>query len=258
MELAEFSVGRSIHQPGWRWSTHTKAHVGTDRCEFRHVGVLFSGTMGVELRDGTRAEISRGQVFDIPPGHDAWTVGDAPIVSVEWAGVHEWLLPAHGERVLATLLITDLVDSTAHAARVGDQQWRRILTAHEEVTRAVLAATRGTEISTTGDGFVAMFDGPAHAIQAAQGIRSRLAAMELRVRQGIHVGEVELSGGNIKGLAVHEAARITAAADGGEILVSEVTKALAVGSGFTFEPRGTFRLKGLQGEYPLFALVMAA
>jgi class 3 adenylate cyclase len=254
VEFGPLAIARTTHEPGWRWSTHVKPVVGTDRCEARHVGYLLSGRMGLELSDGRLFEVGPGCVFDIPPGHDGWTVGDEPIVSIDWTGGLEWLVPAQGERVLAAILFTDIVGSTAHAERVGDRRWRAILSAHDDAVRQLIAAGHGREVTTTGDGFLAVFDGPARAIRTALLIRERVASLGLELRQAIHVGEVELAGGDVHGLAVHEAARILATTGPGEIFVSAVTRALAAGSGYTFTTRGTHELKGFPGQYELFAI----
>lgn len=254
VELGPLTIGRSTHAVGFRWSTHIKPMVGTERCQVRHVGIVAAGRMGVELPDGSILEIGQGGVFDVPPGHDGWTVGDEPLVTIEWSGAMEWLVPAHGERVLASLLFTDIVGSTEHIERLGDRAWRRQIATHDDTVREVLTATRGRESSTTGDGFVALYDAPARAIHAAITIRDRVRATGLELRQGIHVGEVELQGRDIRGRAVHEAARIMAAAGAGEILVSSVASTLASGAGFTFVDRGAHELKGLPGTHQLFAV----
>lgn len=254
VQFGALTVARAAHAPGWRWSTHIRPIVGTDRCQIRHVGVLLSGRMRVELDDGTSIDAGPGTVYDIPPGHDGWTVGDEPAVAIEWTGVLEWLLPAQGERVLASLLFTDIVGSTEVAARLGDRRWRGLLAAHDEAVRHLVAVARGREVTTTGDGFLVVFDGPARAIQTAIDIRDRVRTIGLELRQAVHVGEVELVGGDVRGIAVHEAARIMGAAAGGEILVSSVTRALAGGSGFSFTDRGRHELRGLSGPVDLFAV----
>jgi class 3 adenylate cyclase len=156
--------------------------------------------------------------------------------------------------VLATLLLTDIVDSTATATQLGDRAWRARLVAHDEVVRQVLSDRRGTEVNTTGDGFLARFDGPAQAVEAAVRIRDGVRPLGLAVRQGIHVGEVERRGRDVAGLAVHETARIAGSAEAGEILVSAVARTLAIGSRFTFEPRGPRVLKGVAAPVELFAV----
>jgi class 3 adenylate cyclase len=254
LEFGELAVGRITHEPGWRWSTHIKPLVGTERCQARHIGLVISGRLAFELLDGTIGEAGPDSVYDIAPGHDGWVVGDEPAVVVEWTGVREWLIPAHGERVLATLLFTDIVDSTVHADGLGDHAWRRLLAAHDEAIRELLAQAHGREVATTGDGFLALFDGPARAIGTALAIRARVRALGLELRQAVHVGEVEAAGGQVRGIAVHEAARFMAAAMPGEILTSAITRTLAAGSGFTFESRGAVPLKGLRESYELFGI----
>jgi hypothetical protein len=172
VDLGELTVGRTISQPGWRWSTHVKPLVGGDWCQARHIGVVLSGCMGVVFPDGSEMRLEPDEVYDIAPGHDGFVVGDQPCVSIEWAGLRTFAgaHAGHRSRALLTLLITDLVDSTVHAARLGDTAWRA---------------------------------------QAAED----------------------------------------------EILVSATTRTLGQAAGLEFEDRGTYELKGLEGEWPLSALV---
>jgi len=162
--------------------------------------------------------------------------------------------PESGDRVLATLLFTDIVGSTELAGRLGDTAWRELLGRHNRDVRNVLDRQRGREVTTTGDGFLAVFDGAARAVRAAVAIRDAARALGIEVRTGIHTGEVEVVGDDVRGIAVHEAARIAAAAAGGEILLSVTTTQLASGSELTFEERGERELKGLDGPRKLFAL----
>jgi class 3 adenylate cyclase len=150
------------------------------------------------------------------------------------------------------------VDSTAAAARLGDLRWRELLSSHFAAARSALDRFGGREVKTTGDGLLATFDGPARALRAATAIRTAARNDGLGVRAGIHVGEVELVAGDVRGVAVHATARILARAGEGEILVSETTRVLARGTGLEFEDRGTYELKGLDGEWRLFAFVPAA
>jgi class 3 adenylate cyclase len=255
VELGDFTVAYVVHQPGWHWSEHVRPTVGGEWCQARHVGVMLSGRTGLRLADGTTYELGPHSVVDIPPGHDGWVIGDEPAVMLEWAGIHTFAGPALSKaRALATLLFTDLVDSTKTAARLGDRAWRELLTGHFAVARSALDRFGGREIQTTGDGIVATFDGPANALRAAEAIRDAAARHGLGVRAGVHVGEVEFAGGDVRGVAVHEAARIMGKAAAGEILVSETTRALAQPSGFGFDDRGLQRLKGLEGERRLYAV----
>ena len=254
LELDDMTIGRIVHPPGWRWSTHIHPIVGTEWCEYRHRGFVLSGAMTVSLADGTTHELTAGSAYNIPPEHDSWVVGNDPAVVLEWKGLREWLQPRHGERVLATLLFTDIVNSTVQASSLGDRAWRALLAKHDDTVRQILEETRGHEVNTTGDGFLARFEGPAQALDAAKRIRERIGRLGLEVRQGLHIGEVELVGRDLAGLAVHEAARIVAEAEPGEILVSAIARTLAEGAGFAFESRGTRILKGIQGGRELFAL----
>jgi class 3 adenylate cyclase len=157
------------------------------------------------------------------------------------------------ERVLTTVLFTDIVDSTSQAAEMGDQRWRELINAHHAAVRAQLARYGGTVIRSTGDGFCATFDGPARAIACANGARNAVGELGLDIRAGIHTGEVEVVGGRVEGIAVHIGARITAEARPREVLVSSIVRDLAGGSGIDFEDRGIHDLKGVPGEWHLFA-----
>ncbi|HZG48523.1 MAG TPA: adenylate/guanylate cyclase domain-containing protein [Thermoleophilaceae bacterium] len=157
------------------------------------------------------------------------------------------------ERVLTTVLFTDIVDSTSRAAELGDRPWRELLSAHHATVRAQLARYGGKEIRGTGDGFFATFEGPARAIACAHGALEGVGHLGLDLRAGIHTGEVELVGGKVEGIAVHIGARIAAEARPREVLVSSIVRDLAAGSGIEFEDRGVSALKGVPGEWRLFA-----
>ncbi len=257
VELGDLTVGRLVSEPGWRWSEHVRPKVGGEWCQARHVGFIISGKLGIDFADGTRMEFGPGDVFDVPPGHDGFTVGDEPCVQVEWQGIRAWAGFPTGihSRVLATLLFTDLVDSTEIAAGLGDARWRELLSTQFEAARAELERFGGREVKTTGDGMLATFDGPARALHCAAAIRRTANRHDLHIRAGVHVGEVELVGEDVWGVTVHEAARIMAAAGEDEILVSDLTRALAGASGLAFEDRGTHTFKGLEGEWRLAAFV---
>jgi class 3 adenylate cyclase len=224
------------------------------------VGFTISGRWGVELKDGRRLEFRPGDVFDIPPGHDSWTIGEEPCVTLNWAGLRTFfaskaLLP---ERFLATILFTDIVGSTAKVAELGDTAWAEQLAHLEQTIRGELEQAHGREVGSTGDGVLAIFDGPAVAIRCAGRIRSTVNRLGLQIRAGIHIGEVESSGSDIRGVAVHEAARVMAAANADEILVSETTRALSLASGLEFADHGEHHLKGLDGPRRLHAYLEAA
>jgi class 3 adenylate cyclase len=158
------------------------------------------------------------------------------------------------DRVLGTVLFTDIVDSTRRAADLGDRDWHALLDAHDAVVRSQLARFRGREVNTSGDGFLAMFDGPQRAIRCAMAIRDAVQALGIEVRAGLHTGECEVRGDDIGGIAVHIGARVSALAGPNDVLVSSTLRDLVIGSGIEFEDRGTHDLKGVPGEWRLFAV----
>jgi class 3 adenylate cyclase len=158
------------------------------------------------------------------------------------------------DRVLATVLFTDIVDSTRRAAEMGDRNWRALLDAHDAVVRSQLARFRGREVNTSGDGFLVMFDGPQRAIRCAIAIRDAVQALGIEVRAGLHTGECEVRGDDIGGIGVHIGARVSALAGPNEVLVSSTLRDLVIGSGLEFEDRGAHQLKGVPGEWHLFAV----
>jgi pimeloyl-ACP methyl ester carboxylesterase/class 3 adenylate cyclase len=158
------------------------------------------------------------------------------------------------DRVLATVLFTDIVGSTAKAAELGDRSWRELLERHHAVIRRQLVRFQGTELDTAGDGFFASFDGPARAIRCARAITENVRDLGLEVRAGLHSGECEVMNGKVGGIAVHIGARVASSAGPGEVLVSQTVKDLVAGSGMTFEERGVAELKGVPGEWRLYAV----
>jgi pimeloyl-ACP methyl ester carboxylesterase len=160
----------------------------------------------------------------------------------------------HIDRVLATVVFTDIVGSTERAAALGDRRWTELLHDHNEAIRRELARHRGREISTAGDGFLATFDGPARAIRFAQAAADAVRVLGIDIRAGVHTGEIELSGEDIRGLAVHIGARIAAIAGPHEVIVSSTVKDLVAGSGIVFADRGMSALKGVPGKWRLFAV----
>ena len=256
VELGDITVGHFVNEPGWSWRDCIRPTVGGEWCQARHLGMVISGRLGVEMEDGTNFEVGPDEVFDIPPGHNGWTVGDEPVVQVEWAGIRAFAGFPTGihSRILVTLLFTDVVGSTALAAKLGDARWRELLSKHYESARAELERYRGREVDTTGDGLLATFAAPAPALHCAAAVQKAARAEGLRIRAGVHVGEVETVGRGVRGVAVHEAARIMGEAAGDEILVSEATRLFA-GPDLAFEDRGVHTLKGLDGEWRLSAFV---
>ena len=258
VRIGELVVGRLVLEPGWRWSTHVRPVAGTASCQFHHVGVALSGAMDGRMDDGTTFQVGSGDVFDIPPGHDNWVVGDEPMVSIVWGGWRGWGKPPVGERILTTMVMTDIADSTDRVSTVGDAAWDQLLDRHRALVREILERYRGTEIDTAGDGFLTMFDGAARAVQSALEMGAAARGMGLGIRAGVHTGEVELVPGGIRGLAVHETARIMALGNAGEVLVSSTTRELAAGSGLSFEERGIHVLKGIPDPRQVFAVEGAA
>jgi class 3 adenylate cyclase len=190
--------------------------------------------------------------------HAPWLVDHADLVAEE---VEEFLTGARhagkAERVLSTVLFTDIVGSTERATELGDARWRAVLERHGEVTRAELGRYGGKAVKATGDGFLATFDGPARAIHGTEAIRGAVGGLGIEIRAGIHTGECEIFGEDVGGVAVHIAARVSAMARAGEILVSRTVRDLVVGSGIAFEDRGIHALKGVPGEWSLLAVVPA-
>jgi class 3 adenylate cyclase len=190
------------------------------------------------------------------PGADhlPW-LGDSDAVVGE---IEEFLTGARHEhepdRVLSTVLFTDIVGSTEQAARLGDHRWRDLLDHHDRLVRRELSRFRGREVKTTGDGFLATFDGPARGIRAAAAIRDGMAPMGLQIRSGLHTGEIELRDADVGGMAVHIGARVSAAAAPGEVLVSSTVKDLVAGAGIGFADRGEHALKGVPGQWRLYAV----
>jgi DNA-binding NarL/FixJ family response regulator len=158
------------------------------------------------------------------------------------------------DRILATVMFSDIVASTKRAAQVGDRRWREMLDRHDNLVRELLAAHGGQEINTTGDGFLALFDAPTRAIRCAVAIRDQLRALGIEVRIGLHSGEVELRGDDVGGIAVHIGARVTASAAAGDVVVSSTVRDLVAGSGMGFLDRGRHALKGVPGRWRLFAV----
>jgi class 3 adenylate cyclase len=259
VQLGDASISRSVFEPGAHCALGgrrlTGNHRASESCQAHHTGVILEGRLHVEMDDGSVLDIGPNEVYDVPPGHDGWVVSQEALQAINWSGVRTWLPePASGERVVATLLFTDIVGSTEIAVRLGDGAWRELLGRHYREVRDQLDRYRGREVATTGDGFLAVFDGAARAIRAAIGIRDRAQGIGLEVRVGLHTGEVEVVGDDVRGAAVHEAARIAAAASAGEILVSSTTEQLAAGSGLRFEHKGERTLKGLSGSRTVYAV----
>jgi class 3 adenylate cyclase len=189
------------------------------------------------------------------PGNDHLVVADPDQIVDE---VEEFLTGQRAERqpdrMLATVMFTDIVDSTARAAALGDHHWRELIQRHDELVRREIERHRGRPVKTLGDGFLATFDGPARAIRCASSARDAVRGLGLEIRAGLHTGEVEVINGDISGIAVNIGARVGAVASPGEVLVSRTVTDLVAGSGIGFEDRGTHALKGIPGEWQLYAV----
>jgi class 3 adenylate cyclase len=202
------------------------------------------------------AEHIAGAAYVELPGHGSllWSGDqDALLREIEYFVTGSRPMPQH-DRVLATVLFTDIVGSTDRAAEIGDSKYRELLAEHDQIVRRALDRFEGRELKTTGDGFLATFDGPARAIRCAQMIHESLRPIGVDVRAGLHTGEVDLIDGDVGGIAVHLGARVMAAADAGETVVSSTVKDLVVGSEITFQDRGEHQLKGVPGTWRLFAV----
>jgi class 3 adenylate cyclase len=257
VELGELTIGRAIFEPGWRWSEHVKPIVGTESCQVHHLGYVVSGHLHIEMTDGASMDVMGGDAFEIPPGHDAWVIGDEPWISVDWAGRRLFAKSPKeiSDRVFTTLVFTDLSGSTETLNRLGDTRWRLLLAEHNQAVRAEIERLGGREAKTTGDGFFVLFDSPARAVRGAAAMVDAATAHGLAARAGVHAGEVELEGEEVRGIAVHAAARILRVAQPGEVMVSTTVRDLLSGSGLEFADRGEFELRGLDGRRGLAALV---
>jgi class 3 adenylate cyclase len=201
------------------------------------------------------AEHIEGSKFVALPGNDMLIFSQRDLVFDEVAEFLTGTRPVTDiDRVLVSVLFTDIVGSTERAASLGDQRWRSLLDRHDQVVREQLRIFRGREINTTGDGFVASFDGPARAIRCGRSIVDATRALDIELRVGLHTGECEVRGNDLGGLAVHIAARIGSLASPNEVLVSSTVKDLVVGSDIRFEDRGKHELKGVPGSWRLFCV----
>jgi class 3 adenylate cyclase len=211
-------------------------------------------TIPVEHGRYLAEHIPRARLVELP-GADPTLVWETPELALDHieaflTGVRRITAPT---RILATVLFTDIVDSTGRASRLGDRRWRELLEVHDELARREVEAFGGQLIKTTGDGMLATFDGPGRAIRCAAALRDELAGIAVQIRAGLHTGEVELRDGDVGGIAVHIAARVLAAAQPGDILASRTVRDLVVGSDITMADHGTHPLKGVEGTWQLFS-----
>ena len=214
------------------------------------------GRVSVEGGRQLAAAVPGARYVELPgEDHLLWSGDVDPVVDE----MQEFLTGSRAEleadRILATMLFTDIVDSTRRASELGDRRWRELLDRHDQIARQEIVRYRGREVKTLGDGFLATFDGPARAVRCAAGIADRVRSIGLEIRAGVHTGEVEVKGDDISGIAVHLASRIAELAAGGQVLVSSTVRDLVAGSGIRFEDFGARRLKGAEGELHLFTAI---
>jgi pimeloyl-ACP methyl ester carboxylesterase len=217
---------------------HRTGDHDVDVAEGRYFASKIAGAKFVEL-PGDDHWIAAGNTDEIADEIEEFLTGTRPI--------------PEPDRVLATVLFTDIVGSTERAAELGDRRWREMLNIHNEAVRRELGRFRGREVDTAGDGFLATFDGPARAVRCALSAGEAVQQLGVEIRAGVHTGECELDGLKIRGIAVHTGARITSLAGPGEVLVSQTVKDLVAGSGLAFEDRGVHELKGVPGEWRIYA-----
>jgi class 3 adenylate cyclase len=254
VELGDRVVAHMTFAPGWRWSVDMSPTAGTKSCQAHHLGIALSGNLRVETNDGTSMDVGPGGVYEIPPGHDAWVVGDEPFVTVDFEAMRGFARtdPNATRRTLTTVLMTDIVDSTARAVELGQGRWQEVVRIHNDRAERVIDQHEGRLLKTTGDGVIGLFDSAERAVRAGLAIASAVADLELRVRAAVQTGEVELSAGDVRGVVVHATARMMALAGAGEVVVSATVRDLLDGSGLEFEDFGLHELKGLPGERHLY------
>jgi class 3 adenylate cyclase len=200
-------------------------------------------------------KIEGARLVELPGDDHWWFAGDVDVLIDEIGRFLTGELPEREpDRVLATVMFTDIVGSTERAAQLGDSRWRELLEAHEDVTRREVARHRGRLVKTLGDGALATFDGPARAVRCASALAESVERLGLELRAGVHTGEVEQMGDDVGGLAVHLGARVGAMARPGEVLASQTVRDLSFGSGIEWDDRGSHALKGVPGEWRLYAV----
>jgi len=240
------------------WQTHLRLIDVRDVLSSVHVPTLVLHRKDEAIPIEFAREFARGiagaRLVELDGVDHLFNIGDITSITGE---VEEFLTGQRHEppadRVLATVMFTDIVDSTRRAVELGDRRWRELLEQHDQITCAEVARFQGRVVKNTGDGFLATFDGPTRAVRCATTLAERMPELGIDVRGGLHTGECELRGDDIGGIAVHIGARVAALAGAGEVFVSNTVKDLVNGSGITFRDRGTHALKGLPGEWQLFS-----
>jgi class 3 adenylate cyclase/mannose-6-phosphate isomerase-like protein (cupin superfamily) len=258
VELGDHIVAHMALKPGWRWSQDLKPIVGTQSCQSHHLAFALSGRLRVQMTDGIEMEVGPGEVYEIPPGHDAWVVGDEPFITVDFEAMRAFAQPqseAGARRSLQTVLITDIVNSTGRAVELGPARWTEVVSRHNEIAERIVDRHGGRLVKTTGDGVIGLFDSAERAIKAAVAIGRNVAELQLQTRAAVHVGEVEISTGDVRGVTVHATSRIMDLAGPGEVVVSSTVRELAEGTGLEFEDIGLHKLRGMPGQRQLYRLV---
>jgi class 3 adenylate cyclase len=256
VELDDRVVAKITWQPGWRWSVDVRPIAGTQYCQSHHLAVSLSGRIRVQMQDGVELEIGPGEIYEIPPGHDAWVLGDEPFVSVDFEAMRGFAKPSTDatRRTLASVLMTDIVDSTARAVELGPARWQEVISRHNERAEHIIVANDGRLIKTTGDGVLGLFDSTERAVRAALAIGPAIGELGVEVRSAVQTGEVVMTAGDVRGVVVHATARMMALAGAGEVVVSATVRELLDGAGLTFEDFGIHELKGLPGERQLYLI----
>lgn len=257
VEIGDTVVGRLAYQPGWRWSVDVKPVAGTTWCEHHHILLTVAGRFRTSMADGAELEMGPDDIVEVPPGHDAWVVGDEPWVGYDLAGMRGYgrSKDVRPDRVLLSIVMTDIVDSTRIAREMGPLRWRDLVGEHNRRAAEAVERHRGRFVKSTGDGVLAAFDGAERAVRAATAIRDAGNDLGLAIRSGVHTGEVESTIDDLRGLAVHAAARVMAVAGPNQILISGTVRDLLEGSDLEFEDAGSHELKGLQGPRQLYRLI---
>ncbi|HEY5488917.1 MAG TPA: adenylate/guanylate cyclase domain-containing protein [Candidatus Limnocylindrales bacterium] len=254
VELDDRVVARITWQPGWRWSVDVKPIAGTQYCQSHHVGFLLQGQLRIQMADGIEIEFHAGDVLEIPPGHDAWVVGDEPVVTVDFEALRGFAKGSGSanRRTLASVMMTDIVDSTAHAVEMGQERWLELISRHNELAERAIDSNEGRLIKTTGDGVLGLFDSAERAVRAAMAIAQAVRPLGIEIRAAVQTGEIEMSAGDVRGVVVHATARMMALAGADEVLVSATVRDLLDGTELAFEDFGLHALKGLPGERHLY------
>ena len=280
-QMTEFFAADRAGDPGFRkWFARLQRAAMTPR----QAAEIYPVVLGIDARDALGliqaptliAYVPGDQM--VPPQHASYLVehiAGAKLLTLEGVSGLGWLNqqdvylgaieehvtgrlgPVEPDRVLATVLFTDIVGSTERAAELGDRRWRELLDRHDDMAGRAVTQFGGRLVKSTGDGILATFDGPARAVRAAASLGEQLKVAGLLIRSGLHAGEVEIRGDDVGGMAIHIAARVMSLAKSGEILVSSMVKGLVAGSGLSFEDRGTHTLKGVPDEWPIHALAGA-